>query len=289
MKSWRNRAVVGIALMLAGTQIDGQSSNLQVLHRFAMGTVPSRPFAVAGLPDGSALVLAEGGGGAPDGVLRVGAGGAIARLGPLPPQDYYRNTTLVPGGDGRYYGLTSSSDDYPYGAVWSLDASGNLVTVYRFQGGADGESPQALFPGPGGMLYGAAFARGEHRSSVFAIDRAGVFTPAVTRLEREAWLVGVGPDGSLYSVICGHGCGVVRQAPSGELTTITVELLGISFRSVLPLPTGSVLALVERVSESSQCHLIRVDRPQEPSTTLASFNDYCANHSLQLVADLEET
>lgn len=279
MRRWPNYAVVGIALMLAGSQVDGQGSNLQILHRFAMGTVPSRPYAVAGLPDGAALVLAEGGGGAPGGVLRVGAAGAIAQLGPRPFPDYWRDTTLVPGGDGRYYGLTSSSDDHPYGAIWSLDASGRLVIVYRFQGGADGQSPYALFPGPGGTLYGAASARGEPGSRVFAIDRAGVVTPAVARLE--AGLAGVGPDGALYSVDCSRGCSVVRQAPSGEMTTVIVPLENTVFSSVLPLPTGRLLALVFRYSDS-QCHLIRVDRPQEASTTLASFDGWCPGDALQL-------
>lgn len=289
MTKRRCLAVVGLALLTVSRSVDGQSANVQLLHRFAKGTAPSRPFAVAGLPDGAALVLASGSTDTADGVLRVETSGAMTRLSPLLSSHWTLRGMLVPGGDGRYYGLTGFTDDAPRGAVWSVDVRGVIATPYRFQGGDDGQYPYVLFPGPEGVLYGAAQTIDRFdESHVFSIDGTGAVTPAVAYLPAD--LAGVGPDGSFYGVVISSdscaapSCAVVRRTPAGDLTTVIGPLEDTAFRSLLPLRTDALLALTARPSSGATCELVRIDQGESTTLTpLATFDESCTfnRHALQ--------
>lgn len=288
MTKWRGHALVGLALLLSSGVVNGQSSNVQMLHRFAKGAMPSRPFAVVSLSGDNALVLAGGSADTSDGVLRVERTGAMARLSPLPSPFWTLLGTLVPGGDGRYYGLAGFIDDAPRGAVWSIDVRGGVATAYRFQGRGDGQYPYALFPGPGGVLYGASQTVDRFdESHVFSIDGTGAVTPAIAYVP--AALAGVGPDGSLYGIASAScvvaSCSVVRRSPAGELTTIISPLEDTAFRSLLPLSTETLLALTTRAS-SGTCDLVRIDQAASPTLeTLATFDEPCTFSSRSLQTD----
>jgi len=63
--------------------------------------------------------------------------------------------------------------DAPYGCgtVFKLNPAGHLITLYQFQGGADGGSPGGSLTRAGGILYGATF--GGASDLVFKVDAKG--------------------------------------------------------------------------------------------------------------------
>ena len=68
---------------------------------------------------------------------------------------------LMMGAGGTMYGTTSAGGAYNSGTVFRIAPTGVLQTIYAFQGGADGSSPQSfLIEDSAGHLYGTTSAGG---------------------------------------------------------------------------------------------------------------------------------
>jgi len=70
---------------------------------------------------------------------------------------------LMMGGGGNMYGTTSAGGAYNNGTVFRIAPTGVLSTLYSFQGGADGSSPQSfLIQDSTGLLYGTTSGGGAY-------------------------------------------------------------------------------------------------------------------------------
>jgi uncharacterized repeat protein (TIGR03803 family) len=70
---------------------------------------------------------------------------------------------LMMGAAGYMYGTTSAGGAYNNGTVFRIGPTGSLQTVYAFEGGADGSSPQSfLIEDSQGRLYGTTSAGGTY-------------------------------------------------------------------------------------------------------------------------------
>jgi uncharacterized repeat protein (TIGR03803 family) len=68
---------------------------------------------------------------------------------------------LMLGAGGFMYGTTSAGGAYNNGTVYRIAPTGQFQTIYAFQGGADGSSPQSfLIEDSAGRLYGTTEAGG---------------------------------------------------------------------------------------------------------------------------------
>ncbi len=68
---------------------------------------------------------------------------------------------LMMGAGGNMYGTTSAGGAYNNGSVFRIGPTGAFQTIYAFQGGADGSSPQSfLIEDSAGRLYGTTSAGG---------------------------------------------------------------------------------------------------------------------------------
>ena len=72
--------------------------------------------------------------------------------------------SLVQGTDGQFYGTTLYGGNYSAGSIFSINAAGELTTLYSFcskSGCADGENPDAaLIQAANGDFYGTTFNGG---------------------------------------------------------------------------------------------------------------------------------
>ena len=97
-------------------------------------------------------------------------------------------TGLVRGGDGNFYGTTSSGGANGDGTVFQITPFGAVSTLYTFTGGSDGSHPSALALGGDGNFYGTTPESGTYHlvgvitspGTVFQITPAGVFTTLYT-------------------------------------------------------------------------------------------------------------
>ncbi len=68
---------------------------------------------------------------------------------------------LMLGASGYMYGTTSAGGAYNNGTVFRIAPQGNFQTIYAFEGGADGSTPQSfLIEDSAGHLYGTTSAGG---------------------------------------------------------------------------------------------------------------------------------
>ena len=82
----------------------------------------------------------------------------------------YPNGDLVQDPAGNLYGTTSS-------AVFKLDSSGAVTTLYSFTGETGGALAAGLFRDPEGNLYGTTSGGGAHGfGTVFKLDTNNVLT-----------------------------------------------------------------------------------------------------------------
>lgn len=142
----------------------------------------------------------------------------------------------------RHKFLISSFVCFGFGilSLATIDASGQtFTTLYTFQGGADGESPNGVILDPAGNMYGTTQAGGETIfGTVFKLTPAGVKTILYNfqgstdgsephgnlALDSKGNLYGTTAYGGDMNVQCGFGpggCGVVfRVTPQGHETVL---------------------------------------------------------------------
>ena len=133
----------------------------------------------------------------------------IFRQGPTVPN------SLVVGGDGNFYGATST-----YGALLKFTPDGGLSVIHDFQNEAAGE-PRGLIAGKDGFLYGILATNG----AVFKSDLNGTLTVLATlgSALKPASVIQSG-DGNFYVRTTAGGSAnqgaVLRITPAGSVTTI---------------------------------------------------------------------
>ncbi|HET7696011.1 MAG TPA: choice-of-anchor tandem repeat GloVer-containing protein [Vicinamibacterales bacterium] len=91
------------------------------------------------------------------------------------PQPLQPQAGLVEGSDGAFYGTGSAASTSPgLGAIFKIDRSGNMETLWTFSG-ANGSTPAStLVEGSDGFLYGTtAFGGANDAGTVFRIDKTG--------------------------------------------------------------------------------------------------------------------
>lgn len=258
--------------VLLGGQPAAQETVPHVLHQFTSGTTPYEPSGIVSAIDGGALVV--GGGCCSNSITRL-----VARVSATGPISLLRSferepapERLVRGGDGHFYGVICGGGPSNLGSVVRIDASGGLTTAYLFRAANDGYCPGDLFPGPDGAFWGSAYSAVPGMHSVFTVSSEGVVTPAV--FTTSASVVAVGPDGSVYGV---DQSGIVRRAPSGEVTLVADPLSDVW--AVLPLLDGTVLAMTSPGADVSRCDLVRI--ASGTVTALHAFPEACAVSSLR--------
>lgn len=140
--------------------------------------------------------------------------------------------TLVDGGDGFFYGTTSSGGALSLGTVFRIAPDGSVGTLHSFNG-VDGSYPGALLTrGSDGNFYGSVRygANSNDAGAIFRIAPGGSFALLHTF---DPNTEGSGPSGGLielggafYGVAGSRGIGiggagtVFRIYPSGAVTTL---------------------------------------------------------------------
>jgi hypothetical protein len=125
----RVRWIAFVWMVLSGVAF-GQSGLPQVLHRFAAGVTPTHPVGIVSVPEGGALIVSGETGGTPAMIARVLPTGAVSVLRRY-PFAYYEQLprSLVRGGNGRYYGVTSSGGPDNDGTIVSIDLHGHYTVA----------------------------------------------------------------------------------------------------------------------------------------------------------------
>jgi uncharacterized repeat protein (TIGR03803 family) len=100
-------------------------------------------------------------------IFRITPGGALTMLHSFNGTDGARGASgpLVQGSDGNFYGTAflggNSSCQWGCGTVFRITPAGALTTLYRFEGGADGNYPQALLEATDGNFWGETINGGD--------------------------------------------------------------------------------------------------------------------------------
>jgi len=139
------------------------------------------------------------------------------------------NAALVQGGDGNYYGTTSSGGASSCGTVFKMTPKGNLTTLHSFTL-SEGLYPTSLILDGMGNFYGTTAGNTAWYGGIFKIPSSGTLTMLYTfngynGTGSNAPLV-LGSDGNYYGISFGgnsytndYGT-VFLMTPTGKLTTL---------------------------------------------------------------------
>ena len=201
------------------------------LRRFAEGTVPmaeqmisagppSNPYAMAAMPDGSALYVADGASGR---VLRVTPDGRIRIAAELPNQPPM--TGMAFGPDGKLYVTMFSRRPHTPGSgeIWTIASDDQLAISMK-----DLTMPIAVRFDAAGAMYVLEFSDGRQPSNPYApnagrllrIGHDGAKTVVLDRLNYPTAMV-FSRAGDLYIAVngafSGPGEGAILKVPCGQL------------------------------------------------------------------------
>jgi uncharacterized repeat protein (TIGR03803 family) len=140
---------------------------------------------------------------------------------------------LLQGADGNFYDTTLGGGAHSLGTVFRMDTSGNVTSLYSFQGLADGTEPYgALVQGTDGSFYGTTLFGGTYQNgTVYKIDSSGNFT----LLHGFVGAEGARPESALVQAADGNFYGTTLQGTvfktdsSGNFTlfpTVTTQIEG---------------------------------------------------------------
>jgi len=146
---------------------------------------------------------------------------------------------------GNLYGASAGSNVAGSdGAIFKLDTTGKMTTLYSFTGGADGGSPLAVTGGANGLIDGIAYAGGSSLcfcGVVFSVDPTtgkesvlhafgtvsadGNF-PSGSLLRVGGNLFGTTFYGGTTNSVCSVGCGVVYRIASTGTYSVVYRFTG---------------------------------------------------------------
>lgn len=168
---------------------------------------------------------ATGGGGGPGSsegsgsIFRVSTGGSKTTIFRFSGGNGYRpDSTLVDGGNGFFYGTTSSGGNHSQGTIFRVSSAGNLQTLFHFDGKNSGGRPRGrLLLAKDGSIYGTTWTKGYFgHGTIFRMTRDGVFT----KLIDFHFVNGANPYGGLVEGNDGNIYGTTWQGGSGKLGTV---------------------------------------------------------------------
>ncbi len=141
---------------------------------------------------------------------------------------------LLLAGDGNFYGSTlDGPGDDGGGTVYKLTIAGELTTLYAFQTGAEGKSPQnTLLQAADGSFYGTTSLGGSgNAGAIFRLAPDG--TLSAVHSDNNLYPGGLvqGPDSNLYGVAAGFGnygliIKITLAAPGTHPAGVTVVVAG---------------------------------------------------------------
>lgn len=133
-------------------------------------------------------------------------------------------SSLVPGGDGAFYGTTLLGGKNAQGTVFKITPSGTFTTLHSFTGGPDGSSPYAsLVQGDDGDFFGTAFGGGaKGAGTVFKITPSGALTTLYSFCTQALCADGESPYGPLVSGSDGDFYGTTAGGANGYGTVFKV-------------------------------------------------------------------
>ena len=135
---------------------------------------------------------------------------------------------LIQGGDGDYYGTSSSGGSSGMGTVFKMTPGGAMTTLVNFTG-ANGNAPQAgLIEGLDGNFYGTTSGGNSAYGTVFRMTPDGVLTTlaSFTGIDGSKPRAGLvqGIDGNFYGTTSEGGSvakgTAYKLTPTGTLTTL---------------------------------------------------------------------
>jgi uncharacterized repeat protein (TIGR03803 family) len=169
IKSYQEQFVPMLVFAAILIAMPAQAQTFSVLYDF--GSRSGDPQLVSGYAaqgfDGNLYNVSNGGGangtGTGDGtVFKVTPAGKLSVIYSFCSQANCVDGRTPAGGltlrpDGHFLGVTVNGGSQGFGTVFDVSATGSLITLHSFAGGADGASPDALpILGPDGSFYGAA-------------------------------------------------------------------------------------------------------------------------------------
>lgn len=188
---------------------------------------------------------------------------------------------LVQGKDGNFYGTTSQSGAYNYGAVYKVTPSGTFTVLHNFDN-TDGYNPVNLIQATDGNFYGTTGGiNNEGTGSIYRMTATGTITTlhtfdgadgtTPTTLIQDTNGVLYGVTGGGGDVSCGYdpsyGCGTIFSLDVGLGPFVeTVPTRGAVGASVIIL--GSNLEEVQSVSFNGTAAQFTVKSASEILTTV---------------------
>jgi uncharacterized repeat protein (TIGR03803 family) len=174
------------ALVVGNPAARADVAGITVLHQFGTnpgGFEPAGPL-IQGANGSFYGVAAMGGANATGTIFSITPGGPVTTLynfGALDVNDLNSDgaspNTLVQGGDGNFYGTTSSGGADGYGTIFQLTPTGTLTVLHAFVGTTDGNTPTAFLQGSDGDFYGTMQFGGAHGDGlIYAITPGGLLT-----------------------------------------------------------------------------------------------------------------
>ncbi|MET0391294.1 MAG: choice-of-anchor tandem repeat GloVer-containing protein [Polyangiales bacterium] len=191
--------------------------------------------------------------------------------------------SLVRASDGNYYGTTNKGGEYGRGAVFSINARGQIKHVYSFSGGEGGSEPSSLTVGPDGHLYGLVSIVSQdntvYEQGVFRVTLAGRYRLLYRGPVYFARLIFA--HGSLYAP--SSDASIYRVRTNGQLAVLytfsatwanqlipgeTNQLYGTTLDGgVFKLGTNGAYVSLGQLAPPSE------DAPSESATSLARSSD----------------
>jgi uncharacterized repeat protein (TIGR03803 family) len=197
-----------------------------LLHSFTNGVDGANPQgALVQGSDGSFYGTTYSGGSKGEGtIFKISAGGTFTLLHSFTNGvgGAYPQAGLVQTSDGDFYGTTSSGGAANgYGIVFKISASGAFTALYSFQGGAEGQQPEAaLVQGTGDIFYGMTVNGGtDGDGTIFKISSAGTFTPLYS-------FTGGADDGEPSGLVQGSDGDFYGTTQFGEGTVFKISANG---------------------------------------------------------------
>jgi uncharacterized repeat protein (TIGR03803 family) len=210
------------------------NGTVTVLHSFAGGSDGARPGTLVKVEGDFYGTTTEGGTPGRGTIFKMSPEGAVVPLHEFAggPGGSRPSSNLLLAPDGNFYGTTAYGGEFESGTIFRMSSDGQVVVIYSFPGGMDGESPGGLIQHSDGNFYGAAGGG----LPGFLVSGMGILfrmTPGgdLTVLHRFEGTDGIGPggmvqglDGNLYGTTISGGASrlgtVFRLTTAGAVSVL---------------------------------------------------------------------